>query len=68
MKANNSYSSCIKHPPLAIGFDLFIFRSTCTLELGSFAENQLKPSTGKFKDASIRYTSIDQINTDGIKQ
>ena len=28
----------------------------------SFEEEQLKPGTGKFKDASILYTSVDQIN------
>ena len=28
----------------------------------SFNENNLKPGTGKFKDASIFYTSMDQIN------
>ena len=28
----------------------------------SFDEDQLKPGTGKFKDASIFYTSIDQLN------
>jgi hypothetical protein len=27
-----------------------------------FGESELVPGTGKFKDASIRYTSIDQIN------
>ena len=27
-----------------------------------FDEEQLKPGTGKFKDASIRYNSIDQID------
>lgn len=33
----------------------------------SFNEEKLKPGTGKFKDASIRYTSKDQINTDDLK-
>lgn len=33
-----------------------------------FDENQLKPGTGKFKDASIRYTNIGQINTDDLKR
>ena len=28
----------------------------------SFDEEELQPGTGKFKDASIRYTSVDQIN------
>lgn len=28
----------------------------------SFDEEQLKPGTGKFKDASIMFTSVDQIN------
>jgi Domain of unknown function (DU1801) len=33
-----------------------------------FGEDQLKPGTGKFKDASIRYTSLDQVNvTDLIR-
>lgn len=31
-----------------------------------FEEEQLKPGTGKFKDASILYTSADQINTDDL--
>lgn len=34
----------------------------------SFDEKRLKPGTGKFKDASIRYTSVDQINTNDIKR
>ena len=34
----------------------------------SFEEEYLKPGTGKFKDASIRYTSVDQINTDDVKR
>lgn len=29
----------------------------------SFEEKNLKPGTGKFKDASIVYTSVDQVNT-----
>lgn len=29
----------------------------------SFDEEQLKPGTGKFKDASILYTSVDQIDS-----
>jgi hypothetical protein len=29
----------------------------------SFDEELLKPGTGKFKDASIRYTLADEINT-----
>lgn len=33
-----------------------------------FEEEQLKPGTGKFKDASIRYRDIDQINTDDVKR
>src|SRR5690554_2573630 len=32
----------------------------------SFDEKDLKPGTGKFKDASIRYTSVDQIKIDDI--
>ena len=32
-----------------------------------FGEELLKPGTGKFKDASIRYTSVDQINTGNLK-
>ena len=31
-----------------------------------FDEPELKPGTGKFKDASIFYQSADQINTDDI--
>lgn len=34
----------------------------------SFDEEQLKVNTGKFKDASIRYTSADQINKDDLKR
>lgn len=33
-----------------------------------FDEDQLKPGTGKFKDASIRYTDIDQIDTKDLKR
>jgi len=32
----------------------------------SFDEDQLHPGTGKFKDASIRYTSADQINLEDV--
>ena len=28
-----------------------------------FGEDQLKPGTGKFKDASITYTSVDEVRT-----
>lgn len=34
----------------------------------SFEEEDLKPGTGKFKDASIRYTSVDQINIEDVKR
>lgn len=34
----------------------------------SFDEAALKPGTGKFKDASITYTSEDQINTKDLKR
>lgn len=33
-----------------------------------FDEADLKPGTGKFKDASITYTSEDQINTKDLKR
>ena len=33
-----------------------------------FEEDKLKPGTGKFKDASIRYTSADQINLTDLKR
>lgn len=33
-----------------------------------FNEEDLKPGTGKFKDASIRYTSLDQINKKDLKR
>jgi uncharacterized protein YdhG (YjbR/CyaY superfamily) len=33
-----------------------------------FNEKDLKPGTGKFKDASIKYTSVDQINTTDLKR
>ncbi len=34
----------------------------------SFDEEQLKPGTGKFKDASIFFISSDQINTKDLKR
>lgn len=34
----------------------------------SFDEDQLKPGTGKFKDASIRYTDANQINKSDLKR
>ncbi len=33
-----------------------------------FEEEQLKPGTGKFKDASIRYTSIGQVHVPDLKR
>ena len=33
-----------------------------------FGEEKLSPGTGKFKDASIRYTSTDQINLSDVKR
>jgi hypothetical protein len=33
-----------------------------------FAEDELKPGSGKFKDASIRYTSVDQINFEDVNR
>jgi hypothetical protein len=33
-----------------------------------FGEEQLKPGTGKFKDASIRLTSIDQLDLTDLKR
>jgi hypothetical protein len=33
-----------------------------------FDEELLKPGTGKFKDASITYTSADQINANDLKR
>jgi len=33
----------------------------------SFGEDELKPGTGKFKDASITYTSADQISLKDLK-
>ncbi len=33
-----------------------------------FEEEKLKPGTGKFKDASIRYTSADQIDITDLKK
>ncbi|HSP88384.1 MAG TPA: DUF1801 domain-containing protein [Ignavibacteriaceae bacterium] len=32
-----------------------------------FEEDKLKPGTGKFKDASIIYTSVEQINVKDLK-
>ena len=34
----------------------------------SFDEKNLKPGTGKFKDASIRYTNVGQINVEDVKR
>ena len=34
----------------------------------SFEEEALKPGTGKFKDASILYTSVDQINIEDLSR
>jgi uncharacterized protein YdhG (YjbR/CyaY superfamily) len=33
-----------------------------------FEEEELKPGTGKFKDASIRYTSKDEVNLEDVKR
>ncbi|MEM1286200.1 MAG: DUF1801 domain-containing protein [Pseudomonadota bacterium] len=33
-----------------------------------FGENQLKPGTGKFKDASIRYTDVAQVYDDDLRR
>lgn len=33
-----------------------------------FEEPELKPGTGKFKDASVRYANIEQINEDDLKR
>jgi len=33
-----------------------------------FDETGLKPGTGKFKDASVFYNSIDEINTDDLRR
>ena len=34
----------------------------------SFEEDKLQPGTGKFKDASILYTSVEQIKTTDLKR
>ena len=34
----------------------------------SFDEEKLKPGTGKFKDASVTYTSDEEINTKDLKR
>lgn len=34
----------------------------------SFKEPDLKPGTGKFKDASARYTDVGQINVEDLKR
>ena len=34
----------------------------------SFKEEKLKPGTGKFKDASIFYSTVEQINTKNLKR
>lgn len=33
-----------------------------------FGEDKLKPGTGKFKDASVRYTSADQVDLSDLKR
>lgn len=33
-----------------------------------FNENALKPGTGRFKDASIRYTDVSEVNTSELKK
>tara|TARA_R110000850_G_scaffold147130_1_gene269317 strand:- start:26770 stop:27162 length:393 start_codon:yes stop_codon:yes gene_type:complete len=33
-----------------------------------FDEESLNPGTGKFKDASIRYTNVEQIKTEDVKR
>ncbi|MFT3934153.1 MAG: DUF1801 domain-containing protein [Chitinophagaceae bacterium] len=33
-----------------------------------FEEEELKPGTGKFKDASIRYNLIEEVNTKDLKR
>lgn len=33
-----------------------------------FEEKNLKPGTGKFKDASITYTTVEEINNEDIKR
>lgn len=33
-----------------------------------FDEPKLNPGTGKFKDASIRYTEVDQINSEDLQR
>jgi hypothetical protein len=34
----------------------------------SFKEKDLEPGTGKFKDASVRYTAVSQINKTDLKR
>lgn len=34
----------------------------------TFEEENLKPGSGKFKDASITYTSVNQINTEEVER
>lgn len=33
-----------------------------------FKEDKLLPGTGKFKDASVRYTNVGQVNVDDLKR
>ena len=33
-----------------------------------FGEEKLKPGSGKFKDASIRYTSVDQVDVSDLRR
>lgn len=44
------------------GIRLFFWSGT------SFGEENLKPGTGKFKDASIAYTDASQINEEDLKR
>ena len=33
-----------------------------------FEEEELKPGTGKFKDASVRYTTVEQVDVKALKR
>lgn len=52
----------VGYSKLKAGIQLMFWSGT------SFDEEDLKPGTGKFKDASKLYTNVDQINDEDLKR
>lgn len=52
----------VGYSKLKAGIQLMFWSGT------SFDEEDLKPGTGKFKDASKLYTNVDQINSEDLKR